>query len=237
MIIYDSNIKENMLLTENARDINAYVSDSRLDVSSYTDGQECIRGIAQGKTAGMAVTAIPKSGKTDVPEEIRAQDDDASIMLVVDQTLSPVSYLNPRIRACSLLVRPYSRNMCRKTLREFMSDYYNRYEAASDNVLIVENYGEKTKIPVSQIYYIEVRGKKVFIRTRAEEYSEYATLENILDELGDKFIRCHRSFAFNKDFFQSVKLSENVVNLLHDVSIPLSRSFKSAIRGFVHDAG
>lgn len=235
MIIYDEQHEEKESLTSEAKRINAYISDTRLDVSAYDDGNECISALSGGARADMAVSTVGDDGDTSVPEGIRTANDYTSIMLVADAKVSPMRYLTPKIRACSLLLRPYNDSLRRSVMKDFMTYYYRKSESEEDEVLILENFGEKKRIPISQIYYIEARGKKVFVRLRSVEYSEYATFEKVLEQLGERFVRCHRSFAFNRAYFDSAKLSENRVNLLHGFSVPLSRSYKGRIREFIND--
>ncbi|MBQ3281488.1 MAG: LytTR family transcriptional regulator [Eubacterium sp.] len=234
MVIYDERLAEGRELAVQAKDINAYVSETRLNIYEYADGRKCIADISGDLQADMAVAAVEKNGDTSVPEEIRAAGADTSIMLVADGSVSPMKYLTPRIRACSLLIRPYDRALMRSTMKDFMRDHYSRTEETEEAALVIENFGEKMKVPVSQIYYIEARGKKVFIRLKKVEYSEYATFESLMQQLGEQFVRCHRSFAFNRIYFESAKISENTVNLAHGLSVPLSRSYKSMIRGFIN---
>ncbi len=234
MVIYDERQAEARALADEAKDVNAYVSETRLDIYEYVDGSKCIADISGDLQADMAVAAVEKSGDTSVPEGIRAQGNDTSIMLVADGSVSPMKYLTPGIRACSLLIRPYDHALMRSTLKDFMRDHYRRAEDTEEAALIIENFGEKVKVPVSQIFYIEARGKKVFIRLKKVEYSEYATFESIVEELGEQFIRCHRSFAFNRMYFESAKISENIVNLAHGLNVPLSRSYKSLIKGLIN---
>ena len=234
MVIYDERLAEARDLAMQAKDINAYVSETRLNIYEYYDRRKCIADLSGDLQADMAVTAVESDGDTTVPEEVRAAGHDTEIMLVADASLSPMKYLTPKIRACSLLLRPFDSALMRSTLKDFMRDHYSKADNADEAVLIVENFGEKMKVPVSQIYYIEARGKKVFIRLKKVEYSEYATFESIIEKLGDQFVRCHRSFAFNRIFFESAKLSENIVNLSHGLSVPLSRSYKSMIREFIN---
>lgn len=234
MVIYDRRIAEGRDIAMQAKDINAYVSETRLNIYEYSDGRKCVSDLSGDLQADMAVAAVEEDGDTTVPEEIRTAGRDTEIMLVADAALSPMKYLTPRIRACSLLLRPYDNTLLRSTMKDFMRDHYSKVADSDEAVLVVENFGEKVKVPVSQIYYIEARGKKVFIRLKKVEFSEYATFESIVEQLGDQFVRCHRSFAFNRIYFESSKISENIVNLSHGLTVPLSRSYKSMIRGFIN---
>ena len=98
----------------------------------------------------------------------------------------------------------------------------------------MENREGATAIPYSQIYYIEVRERKIFIRLKNKEYSKYDSMEHILEQLPDQFVRCHRSYAFNMQHLERVRLSENAVYLEHGLIVPLSRSYKPAVKELLH---
>lgn len=235
MVIYDEQYEEGRELAWQARNINAYLSDTKLEIHSYDDGGKCLAALGKDTQADMAVSTVEEDGDTTVPEGIRNANECTSIMLVADEKVSPMRYLTPKIRACSLLLRPYDDKQRRTVMKDFMAYHYSKSEKENDDVLVVEHFGEKKRIPLSQIYYVEARGKKVFVRLRNVEYSEYGSLLKILEQVGDRFLRCHRSFAFNKAYFESAKISENTVNLLHGICVPLSRSYKSKVREFINE--
>ena len=233
MVICDERQDEMDEIAYKAKDINAYVSDTKLNIHEFVNGDSLRKAVSCDLNTDMAVTSVPESGDTSVPETVRSSNEDASIMLVTDASVSLVRYLTPKVRACSLLLRPFSESACEATLKDFMSDYYIR-NRKDNKAIVVESSGKKENVRISQIYYVEVRGKRVFLRLRNKELCEYATFENILEKLGPDFVRCHRSFAFNRLFFESVKISENLIKLSHGLSVPLSRTYKSKIREFVN---
>ena len=99
--------------------------------------------------------------------------------------------------------------------------------------MVLENREGRLSIPFSHIYYLEVREKRVFVRLKEKEYSKYDTLEHMIQELPEGFIRCHRSFVVNGQCISRVKLSENCIYLADDIQVPLSRSYKAAIKEYM----
>lgn len=238
MMIFDEKKKEDDYLADKAKDVNAYISDTKLEVSQFTDKDEAVDAVISEGAADdyMAVAAVPDDGNTEAAEHIRSVNQNAGIMIVADETLSPRRYLTPKIKATSLLLRPYSDYECRTVMKEFMHDCYEKNEKLQKRIT-VGSRREKIALAVSEIYYIEARGKKVFFVLRDREVSEYASFEKVLHALGDGFERCHRSFAFNMKYFAGVNLADNQVRLLHDMTIPLSRTYKSAMRDLVSRLG
>ena len=185
----------------------------------------------EDENADMALLSLYGESDLNVPEDARAKHDELDMMLVVDAAISPVKYMTPKIRACSLLLRPFKESECSGTLKEFMRAALSKRESES-KMITVDSRGTKTKIPVDKIYYVEVRGKKVFLRLKREEISEYSSFDSLLEELGEGFVRCHRSFAFNAAHFDRVKISEGVIHLSGDITVPLSRSYRKDLKEF-----
>ena len=63
-----------------------------------------------------------------------------------------------------------------------------------------------------------------------ERASFYDTLDNLEQKLDSDFVRCHRSFIIAKSRIKKVMLSKNLILLDNGYEIPLSRSYKSAIK-------
>lgn len=236
MLVVDEKEDENDYLAGKAKDVNAHVSDTRLNVSQCTDGKEAAAALIDddGNAKEMAVTAIPDDGSTDIPESIRAKSRDTGIMLVADESLSPAEYLTPDIKATSLLLRPFDDRECESTMKDFILDSYAEDDAAGRKI-VIGTRGKKQVIRVSDIYYIEARDTWVFFRLKDHETGEYTRFEKVLKTLGDGFVRCHRSFAFNLDHLKGVRLSDNTVELTEGLTVPLSRTYKSAMRDLMKD--
>lgn len=73
----------------------------------------------------------------------------------------------------------------------------------------------------------------MYLNTDTEEYAFYDTLDELTKRLSDGFIRCHRSFLVNKNKIEKVFLSQNRLVLEEDFEIPLSRSYKPALKEYL----
>ena len=235
MIICDEKKSESDALEKDAINANARASDTKLRINVYRDQSDCLNRVSGKLPADMALLEVPDSGDTIVPEKVRQDSEDTSIMLIADDSVPPMRYVTPKIRACSLLQRPYSEKQRKETVTDFVKDYYQRVVGPNDRCISVKFGGEIERIPVAKIVCVETKRNKVIIRMSNSEFVEYKSLDSLMEELGSDFIRCHRSFAFNKNWFVSVKLSENKIKLAHGISVPLSRTYKKNIREFIKE--
>ena len=96
MLVFDEKNEENDYLTDKAKDVNAHVSETRLDVSQCVDRDQALDSVMDedGGAKDMAITAIPEDGSTAIPESIRAKSRNTNIC---DTVILPPFNHNPYI--------------------------------------------------------------------------------------------------------------------------------------------
>ena len=77
-------------------------------------------------------------------------------------------------------------------------------------------------IPVDDILYLESNGHLLAAHTRDTVYHTYEKLSDVLKQLPDRFVQCHKSFAINLQFIQRFTSTEVVLKT--GTAIPISRS-------------
>ena len=237
MMIYGTRRKEAESLGRLTRDLFAYLSEEELRLYCFSALDAAKQFLEEGTLLDLACIGVTGGEEIALLHQIRSLYAQAQFLLVADASISPMQYLTPAIRAASLLLYPYEEHQKQQVLRAFLKSCLMDREqdaAMEKDFLVIENREGRTAIPFRQIYYIEVRERKVFIRIRNKEYSKYDSMEHMLGLLPDLFVRCHRSFAFNMQHLDKIRLSENTVYLEHGMMVPLSRSYKSAVKEYLH---
>lgn len=128
---------------------------------------------------------------------IRPRYKNAFLMLLADAEMSPMLYIRPGISPNSLLLKPYTKLDLYTVLNEMITNCVEQEKEEDGESFLIDTRDGVQRIPYSQIYYIEAREKKIYIRTRSEEYGFYHTMEGMLSALPDYFQRCHRSYVVN----------------------------------------
>ena len=89
-------------------------------------------------------------------------------------------------------------------------------------------------IPHADITYIESIGRYLYVHTEKQVYKSIKTLTSVYEELGDHFVRSHKSFIINLNYIALVtrcnctlKTKENI-----PISNTFSRSFLSTYRRY-----
>ena len=78
--------------------------------------------------------------------------------------------------------------------------------------------------------YFESRSKKTFLVTQAQEYELSATLDALEQELGERFVRTHRSFLVNQRHILSYDAGSMSVSLDDGSEVYLSRAGKARLK-------
>ncbi|MCM1122697.1 MAG: LytTR family transcriptional regulator DNA-binding domain-containing protein [Eubacterium sp.] len=229
MLIYDRIKKELDRLRESAGNQAAYLSDEYWNfmlAQTRGEAEEHERKNALLNTACMDITG---EGGISYIEEFRRKYKELSLMLIADTSISPMSYVRPGIMASSLLLRPCEDEEIDRVMREFLEACLERFETGQGS-FVVETREGKLNIPFDKIYYFEAREKKLHIQTDREEYGFYGTIDRLEEELPAHFMRCHRSFIVNTRKIEKVVLSQNIIYLAEGRDVPLSRSYKAALK-------
>ena len=234
LLVYNRNRKEQEKVNGHARDMVAILSDESLKCTGLETAAQVEEHIRADRPYDLSVIEISGDEDIQLSAHVRQGREDSDMMLVADSRISPMKYLTPDIRACSLLLRPYDDAALESVMHEFMTSFFRKRSTADEqNSVVIENRDGKTVVPYSQIYYIEARNKKVYFRLRDREYSKYDTLDNVRKDLPPGFVQSHRSFIFNAGYLERVKLSDNSVYLEHNITVPLSRSYKASVKEYL----
>ena len=169
-------------------------------------------------------------------QSLRSAHPVAHMILIANSRISPVKYMRPSINAQSLLLKPLDLESVKEVLNESISSYMSKFsEKDDDSFFVVETRGERELISYDRILFYETREKKVFLNTGDMEYPFYGTLDQLEEKLGDRFLRCHRSYLVNKSKINKIYLSQNHLLLSSGEEIPLSRSYKPGVKQFMNE--
>ena len=98
------------------------------------------------------------------------------------------------------------------------------------SVFPVKSGAETRLLRTGDIYFFEAQGRKIALRTKAQELSFYSNFEQLLEQLPDWFLRCHRSYIVNTRKVRSVSFAENIIAMDDGSSVPFSRTYRDAVR-------
>lgn len=224
--------KERTLIGGDCRKRVAEESDEQLQIANAVDDKELLEAVENEHLVHLLYYDFQKGQILGGLRMFRRQYSDAMVMLIADPSVSPLEYLRPGIAPDSLLLRPLSAERIGAVNGEFMDSFFERFDhKAAESSFVVNTREEKVFIPYSHIYYFEARDKKLFVRTKNEEYVFYDTIEALERRLPDTFRRCHRSYIVNTEKIQRILTADSFIDLGNQIGAPISRSYKAAFKG------
>lgn len=110
--------------------------------------------------------------------------------------------------------------------RESQINAFNNAQTENNPVLTVLVQRKKVPIGIDQILFIESLSDYVKIITKEGELIVRERISKLEEELGDQFLRIHRSFLINKAHIKSYNKEEIEVG---ERSVPIGRKFKAQV--------
>lgn len=213
------------------RNAAAHMSELDWNWVLCSSGGKLKRLLDQDPKVDLACMDVAAEGGITLAEQVRQRNGAAFIMVLADSSISPMHYLKPSIMPGALLLRPFSEEQMRSSLLEVMEKLLDRLtEGESPGMFTLPERSGRRMIPYREICFFEAREKKVFLNTGREEYGLYDTIEHLQEVLPAGFLRCHRSFIVAKSKIHHIYLSKNYLELNNGLTVPLSRSYKNALK-------
>lgn len=227
-VIYTENREEGQCIHAAISRRVSLTMEERLDCHAFTRFSE-----AADNLEGCAIICwdMDNAQGREALARVRKHCRDGFLVAIASPATSPLTFLNPSIAPASLVFHPFDAMELRRVATEAVRDYQEKLKGEKKFLSVISNY-EQIRIAYSDIYYIEARGRKLYIRMKSEEIGFTGVLERILGRLPQEFQKCHRSYIVNTDKIERLQLSENQIVLDGGILIPLSRSCKSEVREF-----
>jgi len=235
LVTYDNYKAELNELRDVVKELAAKLSEDNWNMEQFSEFDMLHDHIQLKPLMDMLLYDVTRKEALTYLFDVRKEYQLAQIMVLADVKTSPMEYMKPGIRADSLLLRPWNKKQATEVLREFIQEYLKnirREKQEGAAAYIIDSKEGTLSIPYDKIYFFEAREKKIFVCTGQEEFGFYHTIDKLVEELPEQFIRCHRGFIVNGDKIRKIMLSQNIIYLADDFDVPLSRSYKADLKGF-----
>ena len=211
------------------KEIHACVSKTMFDledirIDEFLTGEDLIHALEEQKdTYELVLLDIcmnPLDG-LEVAEHIRNQKLDVDIIFITNSR--DFVFKGYEYRAYSYILKSSMEELLPKNLQRY-TDELNSNEACIN----VVSAGEKIRIPVSQIVYVESDGRKLILHLQNREVSIYGKMNDFQEMFdGNEFLRIHQSYLVARNKIDSVR-KDTVV--LGETELPFSRRYADQVR-------
>lgn len=229
LLLYDQIKSELKQIRDWVSTVNGFKED--LWVHSAMTLQELLLQIGELNEISLCCADFEAEGEQAV-QAVRDRNPAVLIIVIAGKEISPLIYVRPNIMAAGLLLRPLEKSQVTRMICEVidMVELRTREQLFHNKVFVFSTREGTVRVPYSQILYFEARNKKISLCTSRKEMDFYATLEGIMHKVPDYFLRCHKSFIVNKYLVNQVCLGENSLRLIGGFQVPISRSYREAVK-------
>ncbi|MGO1478925.1 LytR/AlgR family response regulator transcription factor [Senegalia sp. (in: firmicutes)] len=132
------------------------------------------------------------------------------------------------VHSYAFITKPFKEEKVKKLLAPIIE---NSIENDKEDNLSIKQKENTYIIPINEIVYIEAQLKRIYIYTLNEEYEVKSyTLNKLMEELNENFMRVHRSCIINKNYITRIDRTNWVLYLKNiDLCIPVSRKYKEKL--------
>ena len=229
---YCSDKKELGLLDDNMRKAIAFSSDDDWSIDSCNKLNDYVNACEKAGGIDVSCFDITTDNSIKAVEDFREQNESSMLVIISDATISPLTYMKPSVMASSLLLKPLVNDSVSSCMKEVVNSFYKKKnvpQESDEHKFCVETKDGKTYYSFDKIIHFEAREKKIFLNTQYDEEGFYSTLDSIIDQLPDYFVKCHRSFIVNTRKITKIQASQNLIYCEGDIVLPLSRGCKAAV--------
>lgn len=230
-VLFENRDKQELdQLYRETKELAARLSEDEWSFFRFFDQKKALEFLKENTTLDLACVDVEGSEGLNVAIQARCGSKQAFIVIVANADRSPMDYLRPEILPGALLLRPFEHQQLKNTLRSSVEILLRDRMQERDSVFRIPQKNGTKLISYSQICYFEARNKKVVLCTDNREYIFSGTIDGLQEQLGQSFVRCHRSFLVSRAKIDRIYLSRNYIMLTNGMQVPLSRSFKSALK-------
>lgn len=136
-------------------------------------------------------------------------------------------------RSAGVLVCPPEEKAVRRVFGMVLEDYrriYAQEADENDRYISLKSEGRVFRVRVKDICTVQALNKVIEYRTLSQTIAVYGSMSEAEKQLGESFVRCHRSYLINMNMIQYVDFREMAIHMADGTVIPLARSYKGSLQ-------
>jgi DNA-binding LytR/AlgR family response regulator len=140
------------------------------------------------------------------------------------------AYEGFELNVLDYLLKPFSYERFAKAVARYQAPAAALAPAEPEGHLLLKEQGSLLKIAHRDILYVEGCKDYVKIVTPTKTYLHHATLKEMVDTLGERFVRTHRSFIVAAAYIKLLQPEQLVLTTGDE--IPIGQSYKTDLVAF-----
>ncbi len=190
-------------------------------VTIITDKQDIIYELIEKKEIDVLfLDIIFKNGEKngiDFANELRKINKDfCLVFLTAHLRYMHLSFVS---KTFDFLVKPINMNL----IDSFVDRLIDEFSIKNSKFL---HLNKSLAVKIDNIVYIEKINNKCYIYTITDTYSCTITLDKLLNQLPDNFVKCYRSYVANKNYISVIDVKKNIIIFENGLKCPMNSHFR-----------
>lgn len=216
---------ESFMLDEIVTRLSQYMSDKKkaCTINRFASGRKLLES---GETFDILFLDVQMDEPNGMETARRLRERNYRGLLIFITVLKERVFDSFEVHAFDYLIKPLDDGHFQRTMERALKFLEQKYEK---NIVIQRGTAYQI-IPLSEIVYCEVLGRKIYLhRQSGETVDYYDKLEDLEKRMDSRFFRCHRSYLVNLDFVCGY--DTGLVLLSSGGKIPVSRLREQELTG------
>lgn len=199
--------------------IKEYMKDQAYQIQTYDNGVNLLYDMEHDCRKDMTILfmdiKLKNDNGIDVVKELKKRVEIAATIFISGYT----EYVEDTftVEPIYFLVKPLKKESFCQAMKKALEKLEHR-----EKRYILLKKKEIIRIFVDDILYAESEGRKLHLHCGEEKLEYYEKMDQLEAEVGEDFVRCHKSYLVNMKYVRSVGVKEII--LLDGRSIPVSRT-------------
>lgn len=209
---------ESFMVEEISKYISKYMAEQETatyQIQHYSSGQLLLESECDFDIIFLDIQMEQPDGMT--TSRILRQHKNQSLLIFIT-VLKEFVFDSFEVQAYDYLLKPINYVRLKRTLDRAILTLKQR----SFQRIVIQQGTSYEVIPLSEIVYCEVQGRKIYIHKENGKVTDhYDKLHHFEQHMDDRFFKCHRSYLVNLDYVRGIRGGQ--VLLSQGMEIPVSR--------------
>lgn len=176
-----------------------------IQLTAFSDAKELIEGYSPVYDIVILDIEMPGMNGMEAAEKIRQADEDVVLMFITNMIQYAIRGYS--VGALDFVMKPVNYYIFSLKLTRAIG----RIQKIEKEILLKQQDSVK-KVPVEEIYYVEIQNRMLYYHTSEGEYVVRGTIKNALDMLSPyHFVKCNHWYIVNLKYVTEVRDSTVIV--------------------------
>lgn len=197
--------------------------------SSTDDPEKLIEEMKTSKNTGLYFLDIDLQASKNgliLAKEIREYDPRGFIVFVTSHSEMAFLTFQYKVEALDFILKDEPQQL-RSRICECIENVHTKYTKITKGegkTITITRGGRKLTLEYDSIMFFEtaVNEHKLIVHTENKSIEFFGKMKEIEDEVGDDFIRCHRSYLVNKKNIKEIDYTEKMIRMKNQMECPIS---------------